>query len=403
MTPGPASLAADPTWAALPGGAFGVRAPIASLRESKILEVWQMGFTVPDVIGLWVGEGDLPTPPFICRPAIQALEGGETFYTHKHGLPELRQALADYHADIYGVHVAPDRFTVTSAGMSAAMLAMQMFTGAGDNIIGVTPVWPNALAAAEIMGAQVREVALDPLPTGWALDLERVFARCDARTRAVYLASPGNPTGWVMPSAQQRALLDFCRRRGLWLIADEVYGRIVYRGRAAPSFLEVAAPDDPLIVINSFSKAWAMTGWRLGWMIHPEALAHTLGNLIEYNTSGAQPFLQRGAVAALREGEPFVAEMVERCRAARDLVLQRLGGMKKVEVTRSEAAFYLMFRVKGVTDTLAFAKMLVTQARVGLAPGVAFGAGGEAHLRLCHACGTERVSLAMDRLQPFLD
>jgi aspartate/methionine/tyrosine aminotransferase len=382
-----------------------VRPEIENLTRSGIVEVWQMGFSVPDVIGLWVGEGDLPTPRPICDAAAAALAAGETFYTHKTGIPALRQALAAYLHRLHGCRLDPEtRIAVTSAGMNAMMLAVETIVGAGDNVVIVSPVWPNFAACVNIMAAETRPVALAAGPGGFTLDLDALFARCDARTRAIYLASPGNPTGWIIPVAQQRALLEFCRRRGLWLLADEVYERFVYDGSrdAAPSFLVLAEPDDPLIVVNSFSKTWAMTGWRLGWMVVPERLIGLIGNLLEYNTSGAQPFLQRGAVVAVERGEAVAREMVERCRVGRDLVLPRLGAMGRVRVVRPEGAFYLMFGVEGVSDVLAFAKRLVLEARVGLAPGTAFGPGGEGFLRLCFACSAARLSAAMDRLEPVL-
>jgi aspartate/methionine/tyrosine aminotransferase len=383
-----------------------IRPEIEALEDSRIVQVWKLGFKIPDVIGLWVGEGDLPTPAFICEAAAEALRRGETFYTHKRGIPELRQALIDYYRRIHGVALGDDRVSVTSAGMNAMMLAMECVVGAGDNVVAVTPVWPNIFATVEIMGGQVRHLPLAPTPAGWRLDLDRLFAACDERTRAIYVASPGNPTGWVMSRAEQRAVLEYARRRGLWIVADEVYGRLIYDampGRmAAPSFLELAEPDDAVAVVNSFSKTWAMTGWRIGWMVAPPRLTMAVDRLIEFNTSGAQPFLQRACVVAIEQGEPFVADMVERYRAGRELVLQRLGGMAKVHVVRPEAAFYVMFGVDGMTDSLEFAKRLVHEARVGLAPGSAFGPGGEGHLRLCFASGTDRLSRAMDRLEPVL-
>jgi aspartate/methionine/tyrosine aminotransferase len=380
-----------------------IRPEIEALADSRIVEVWKLGFQVPDVIGLWVGEGDLPTPAFICEAAAEALRRGDTFYTHKRGIPELRQALIDYHRKTYGVSLADDRIAVTSAGMNAMMLAMESLVGAGDNAICVTPVWPNIFATIEILGGAVRHLPLDPTPAGWQLDLDHLFAACDGRTRVIYLASPGNPTGWVMPRQQQRDLLEFARKRGIWIVADEVYGRIVYDGApAAPSFLELATPEDAVVVVNSFSKAWAMTGWRIGWMVMPARLTATVDKLIEFNTSGAQPFLQRACVVAIQQGEPFLKELVQRYAAARELVLQRLGGMRRVRIVRPEAAFYVMFGVDGMADSLAFAKRLVHETHVGLAPGSAFGPGGDGHLRLCFAASRERLSEAMDRLEPLL-
>ncbi|MDZ4738216.1 MAG: pyridoxal phosphate-dependent aminotransferase [Rhodospirillaceae bacterium] len=387
-----------------------IRPEMEELPESHIVAVWQLGFEVEDVVGLWVGEGDLPTPKFICDAAAQSLANGETFYTYKRGLPELRQAIATYHEGLHGHAVDVERVIVTSAGMSAIMLATQAIIGRGDNGIVVSPIWPNAAAAMRIVGAEVREVGLDATPSGWKLDIARLEAACDENTRAIYIATPGNPTGWLAESHEIKAIMDLARRRGIWAVADEVYNRFVYDRppgasgvTSAPSFLAEAAQDDPLIVVHSFSKAWAMTGWRMGWMIAPERLGTTIDKLIEYNTSGAQPFLQRACIVAIEQGEGFVAEMVERCRRARDLTIQRLSAMKRVHLVPAPAAFYQMFSIDGSGDTLEFAKRMVREARVGLAPGSAFGQGGEKHFRLCYACSTERISKAMDRLEAFLE
>lgn len=378
-----------------------IRPEIDALPDSEIVEVWKMGFEVPDVIGLWVGEGDIPTPPFICDAAASALKAGRTFYTHKQGIPALREALARYHARISGVAVAVDRITVTSAGMNAMMLIAELLVGHGDNILVVSPVWPNFSRAIEIMGGEAREVALEPSNKGWRLDLDKLFAAADARTRAIYLATPGNPTGWLMEHDEMKAVLEFCRRRGLFVISDEVYHRFTYDRPVAPSFLEVAGPDDPLFIVNSFSKSWAMTGWRVGWMVTPARLAAPVDRLIEYNTSGGVEALQAACVVALEEGEPFVRGLIERCHHAHDLVVRRLGAMKGVSVVPAPAAFYVMLQVEGMGASLPFAKKLVREARVGLAPGSAFGKGGEGHLRLCYASSHERLTKAMDRLEAF--
>jgi aspartate/methionine/tyrosine aminotransferase len=200
-----------------------------------------------------------------------------------------------------------------------------------------------------------------------------------------------------------QAIVEFCRRKNIWFVCDEVYSRLIYDRPVAPSVLQFAKPDDPVIAVNSFSKTWAMTGWRLGWMVMPKALHPVVERLLEFNTSGGQPFLQRAAVAAIEQGESFVAEQLERFRAGRDLVTQRLGGMKRVRVTQTDAAFYLMFEVDGEPDSHKLAIKLVDEARVGMAPGAAFGTGGEGFLRLCFASSTKRLGEAMDRLEPFLD
>jgi len=380
-----------------------IRQQIEELEDSKIVDVWRRGFGKPGLIMLGVGEGDLATPKFIADAAYKSLLDGETFYTHKRGIPELRQALAGYHKRHWGVEIADERIAVTSAGMNAMIIIMEIAIDAGDNMVAVSPVWPNIFATAEIMGGDVRMVALVNEAAHWHLDLDKLFAACDARTKVIYAASPGNPTGWVMPAEQMQAVVEFCRRKNIWFICDEVYGRLIYDRAVAPSVLQFARPDDPVIAVNSFSKTWAMTGWRLGWMVMPKGLAPVVERLLEFNTSGGQPFLQRAAVTAIKDGEPFVAEQLARFRAGRDLVTQRLGGMKRVKVTRTDAAFYLMFQVDGEPDSHKLAIKLVDEARVGMAPGAAFGTGGEGFLRLCFASSTKRLGEAMDRLEPFLN
>jgi aspartate/methionine/tyrosine aminotransferase len=382
---------------------FQLRPEIKTLPDSGIVEVWKMGFTVPDVIGLWVGEGDLPTTRFICDAAAKSLNAGETYYTYKGGIPELRQGLSAYYKRHWKVDVSDERIIVTSSGMNAMVLIVQTLCGAGDNAVCISPSWPNIFAAIQVMGAEPRQVALTGDDKGWHLDIEKLFAACDARTKAIYLASPGNPTGWVMPEDQRRALLDFARKKRIAIIADEVYGRLIYDGRTvAPSFLEIAEPDDPLFVVNSFSKTWAMTGWRVGWIVAPQAITHKLEMLIEYNTSGGQTFTQRACVAALEQGEDWVKWMIERCRQSRDVVINRVAQMNRVQVIPADAAFYLMLRVEDMGDATDFCKRLVVDGRVGLAPGTAFGAGGEQYVRLCYAQSPERIGFAMDRLAKFL-
>jgi aspartate/methionine/tyrosine aminotransferase len=285
--------------------------------------------------------------------------------------------------------------------MNGLMLVMECLIEAGDELVAVTPVWPNIFAAAKILGGVPKPVTLDLTDRGWSLDLDRLFAACGPRTKAMFVNSPGNPSGWMMTEEQQRAILAFCRQRGIWLIADEVYDRFVYDRAVAPSFLSIAEPDDDLIVVNSFSKAWAMTGWRMGWLVHPASLGANFDRLVEFNTSGAPRFLQDGCITALAEGEGFACHVVERCRQGRDLVYQGLSDLPKVRLARPEGAFYAFFAVEGLTDSLATAKRILEEVSVGLAPGSAFGPGGEGHLRLCFAGGPERLSAALERLAPL--
>ncbi|HEX3499251.1 MAG TPA: pyridoxal phosphate-dependent aminotransferase [Stellaceae bacterium] len=382
---------------------LGIRPAIEALPASKIGEVAAVGFGDPAIVPLWFGEGDLPTPAFIADAAIAALREGQTFYTHKRGIPELRQAIAEYLTRLHARPVGGERVVVTSAGMSAIMLACQILVEPGDNVVIVSPVWPNINASVEALGGEARAVPLVATPEGgWRLDVERVIGACDERTRAIFVNSPSNPTGWMWRRDEAEALLAAARKRGIWLMSDEVYERIVYDRPVALSLLDIAEPEDRIIVINSFSKSWAMTGWRLGWMVTCEALHPVLDKLIEFNTSGAPTFLQPAAIAAIRDGEPFVASMVERCRAGRDIIMAGLATFSRVRATPPDGAFYAFFRVDGMTDSLEFAKEIVRRCKVGLAPGAAFGPAGEGYLRLCFASSPERLNEALERLRPML-
>jgi len=370
------------------------------LSETPISEVALTVFGEPDVVPLWFGESDLVTPDFVRDAAAEGLHGGETFYTWQRGLPEFRVAMSAYTERLYGIKCPPDRISLTTGGMQAILLACQLLLDPGDNVVIVSPIWPNITSAAKLVRAEPRYVALDrKADGGWKLDLQKIFDTVDDRTRAIFVNSPGNPTGWTMSTEEQRALLDFAKKRGIWIMADEVYARLIYTRAVAPSFLEIAGPDDPVLVLNSFSKPWAMTGWRLGWLTHPAGLGDQIAKLVQINTSGVPAFLQRGAIAAVEKGDDFVKQMVDRCRAGGELVFQRLSGIPRVKISRPEAAFYSFFSVDGVTDTMAFCKKLAKDYKVGLAPGEAFAAGGQGNIRLCFASGAERLSKGLDRIE----
>ncbi|MBN9088669.1 MAG: pyridoxal phosphate-dependent aminotransferase [Reyranella sp.] len=376
------------------------RAVARDLQETGISEVAMTVFGDPDVVPLWFGEGDLVTPDFVKQAAERGLKAGETFYTWQRGLPELRAALSAYTERLYGIKCGAERISVTTGGMQAILLSCQLLLDPGDNIVIVSPIWPNISSATKLVRGEPRYVALDRSEDGvFSLDLQKIFDAVDDCTRAIFVNSPGNPTGWTMTSDQQRALLDFTRQRGIWIMADEVYARLIYDHAVAPSFLDHATADDALLVLNSFSKPWAMTGWRIGWLTHPAALGDQMAKLVQINTSGIPAFLQRGAIAAIEQGEDFIRRMVERCRAGRELVFQRLSANPRVTIARPEAAFYNFFSVDGVSDTMAFCKKLAKEYKVGLAPGEAFAAGGQGNIRLCFASGAERLSKGLDRIE----
>jgi aspartate/methionine/tyrosine aminotransferase len=382
---------------------FSLRPEAELAPESGIVEVANHGRERPGLVPLWVGEGDLPTPRFICEAATRSLAAGETFYTWQRGIPELRAALARYHEHLYGGAFDPERFFVTIGGMHATQTAIRMVAGAGDEVLIPTPSWPNFAAALSVAGARAVSVPMASDERGWRLDMERLAARVTARTRAVVINSPANPTGWTASRDELRAILDTARRHGLWIIADEIYARFVFEpvltkeGRA-PSFRDVMEPEDRILFVQTFSKNWAMTGWRIGWLEASPALGGIVENLIQYSTSGVPVFAQRAAIAALDHGESFVAHQIARAHRGRDIICEGLGATGYVKLPPPPGAFYAFFRVDGVADARALALRLVEDANVGLAPGTAFGEGGAGYLRLCFARKAEDLEEAVRRL-----
>ena len=379
-----------------------IRTAIDELRDSPILDMFREGFRVPGIIPMWAGEPDVATPAFICEAASQALAEGRTFYSDNRGIPALRAAIAAYHHRLYGIDLADSRIAFTFSGMNAVMQVMQATLAPGSNAIAITPSWPNAMRAMQINNATVREVPLAHDETGWHLSLDDIVAATDADTRLIYLATPGNPTGWMIERHQAEQLLAFCRDRDIALLSDEVYHRIVYDRPVAFSFLQIARPTDPVFIVHSFSKSWAMTGWRMGWLLYPEGCTAAFEKLIQFNTSGGLEFMQAAGIAAIEGGEPFVAEFVRRCRTGHDLAANRFAAMPRLNPIPSSGAFYATFEIDGVTDTVAFCRRAIHEAKIGMAPGASFGRGAERLIRICYAKSPELLNVAMDRLASFV-
>ena len=378
------------------------RAAVRALAASKIRELYNEGVGKPGILPFWVGEPDEPTPGFIRKAGADSIAAGEVFYTHNLGIPELRDALADYLSRIHK-KVSPDEVVVTTAGVNALMLASQLLVDPGDRVVEVVPLWPNLQEIPKILGATVSTVPLGFSPEGWKLDLGRLIDALKPGTRALYLNSPNNPTGWVITREEQRVVLEHCRRHGIWIFADDAYERLYFGpGAIAPSFLGLCEPEDRVVSANTFSKSWLMTGWRLGWLVVPPALTADLGKLVEYNTSCAPVFVQRAGIAALKEGEPVIARTVERFRDARDFLVKQLKTVPRVQVAVPDGAMYAFFRVEGMADSLAFCKRLVREQGLGLAPGAAFGPEGEGYVRWCFAASHDKLADGVARLRRAL-
>ena len=379
--------------------------------DSGIVDIMNYGRRRGNVIPLWAGEGDLTTPDFIREAASKSLADGETFYTWQRGLPQLRQALADYTNRLTGQVLDAERFCVTGSGMQAIQIALQLVLDPGDNIIVPSPAWPNIVAASGIRQANVIDSAMPFVDGRFVLDMQAIEeAARDSKTRAIFINSPSNPTGWVADLETLKAVHALAEQHDLWIIADEIYARFVFGDAAlpgtdpkrAPSFKDVDPLSPRVIYVNTMSKNWAMTGWRVGWIEAPAELAQRIENFIQYSTSGVAAFMQRAAIAALNEGDWFIGEQVARATANRDLLVETFAPLNRLQVSAPDGAFYLFFKVVGETDTRNLARRLVDEVGVGLAPGTAFGPGGEQFLRMCFARDPEHITDVANRIARWM-
>jgi aspartate/methionine/tyrosine aminotransferase len=406
-----------------------MRQTLINLEESKIREVANAGMGRSDVLAFWFGESDEVTPDFIRQAAIESLQKGETFYSHNLGLPELRDSIAQYMSGLHGT-IGSNRIAITSGGVNALMLAVQALVDPGDQVVAVTPVWPNLTAQPLILGADLRCISLRPVGGSWELDLQALLAQITDRTKVLILNAPNNPTGWTLERDQQRAILAHCRQTGTWILADEVYERLYYEETAilapgrpepdvppgaggrgplgaiypcAPSFLDLAEPEDRLVVVHSFSKSFLMTGWRLGWLVMPPLLTQPMGKLVEFNTSCASVFTQRAGIAAVQRSEEVTPRVVAHLKHCRDTLVPLLKNLPGVEVEAARGGMYAFFKLAGFGDSLELAKRLVAEAGLGLAPGNAFGPEAQGWLRWCFASkDPARLAQGVDRLGVWL-
>jgi aspartate/methionine/tyrosine aminotransferase len=380
---------------------------LSRVEYSRIRELAEIAMAMDGVYRLYFGESNLPTPAFIKEAACQALADGYTFYSENAGLPSLRRALAGYYERFHDVVLDPGReIVVTASGVQALHMGIRGVLDPGDQAIVLTPVWPNGPGMVRMANADVVELPHRLSGARFGIDFEALEAAVTPRTRLLLYTSPSNPLGWVADIEEQRLLLDLARRHGLWLLADEVYERLWYgaerAGDPAPSILRLAGRDDAVIVTQSFSKTYCMTGWRVGWLVARADLGRRAGELNEYVVSHAASFAQKAAETALAEGDSWVHELVRQLRENRDLCLSALRGLPGVTVPEPEGAFYLFPRIDGLDDSFELCRRLLVEQKVGLAPGVAFGAGGEGSLRLCYAAEPSVLEPALERLEAFL-
>jgi len=377
---------------------------IEELATSPIRKIANSAIDNKDVIPLWFGETDIITPSFISDSMKLALDNGHTFYTTNHGVPKLVETISQYSSNLHKKNISHDRIMITAAGMNALMMSAEALINPNDKVICITPVWPNFMRCIEIMGGKIIEIplTLSEINNSWSLNMDDIKNNI-GNVKGIYINSPNNPTGWMMDTKEQQEILDICRENNVWIIADEVYERIVYNRKVAPSFLDIADENDLLLVINSFSKSWAMTGWRLGWMTIPKNTLHLFEKLNEFNIASPAAPVQHAGITAIKEGENFIKDMINKLSHSRDIAIKYLSSFSRVTLPEPTAAFYTYFKVEGISNSEKFCMDTLIETSVGLAPGTSFGQGGKKWVRICYAKSPELLEEAFNKLKPILN
>jgi aspartate aminotransferase len=377
------------------------RACLNKISPNIAAELLRYGRSKSDVITLAQGENDAPTPQFIRDAATKAIQDGKTFYGQPLGNPELRQEISNYYSRIYDLNIPTSRIFVTSSGTTAVHMALQSIIDEGDEVVAVTPIWKNLIGIIEMAGGKLNEVCMTNSDHGWALDLNKLFDAVTPRTKAILLVTPSNPTGWVMPAEQIKQVMEFARERDIWIVSDEIYSRGAYGTMRAPSFLDVSEPDDKLYIINSFSKNYSMTGWRLGWLVGPASAETKIYDMALYEYMCPADFTQHAGIAALRHGEQFITSQLQSWQKNIDLIEESFSRTGKTIMVRPPATFYAFFRIDGQTDSMMLARRMIDEVGLSLAPGCSFGSSCKDYLRLCFGVSPEKLTKALDRFEDF--
>lgn len=370
--------------------------------ENKAAELLRYAKTKPDVISIAQGEGDMPTPDFIINAAFEAAKNGETFYSPSLGIDPLRAAISTYYKKIYQTDVPTDRIFVTASATHAMHLALTSIIEPGDDVMAITPIWKNLLSAVAVAQGNITEFPLEYKNNQWNLDIDSLFASVTEKTKALLLVSPSNPTGWIMSDDEIRQIVAFARKQDIWIVADEVYGRMIYDKDHAPTFLHHIKDDDKVFIVNSFSKAYAMTGWRLGWLVGPQHAQSKIQDLALYNNMNPTTFAQYGAIAALENGEEFLKSNLALWQKNRDTFLDICARNPNIECPDPQATFYAFFKINDEPDCVALTKRLIDDVGVSVSPGVSFGKDFKGWIRICYGLSEELMKEAFDRLEKGL-
>ena len=355
-----------------------------------------------DVVRFDVGEPDLDTPSFIREAAKKALDEGFTHYVQSRGIPELREAIAEHVGFELGLSVDPSREVLVTPGSKFALAAaLMVLAGAGDEVLIPTPAWPTYKACALMAGAKPVEVPTKP---PYRLDEEALKEAITPRARVIMVNTPNNPTGGVMPLEDLKAIADLAVDHDLAVISDEIYKALVYGGRRHVSIATLPGMRERTVVVDGFSKTYAMTGWRLGWAVGPAEVVDAMVRVQQASTTHPTAFVQVAGVAALRGPKDFVGEMVKEYDRRRRVMVEALRGVDGVRCEEPEGAFYVFPDFTGLgLSSAELSRRLLMEARVSSVPGAAFGPGGEGRLRLAYTVSVDRILEGVGRIKRFVE
>jgi aspartate aminotransferase len=378
---------------------LGSETAFSVLAKAKALEAQGR-----EVVHLEIGEPDFPTPEHIVEAGCRALRGGETHYTPSAGIPELREAIAEDISRSRGITVDPAQVVVTPGGKPIMFFAILALVERGDEVLMPNPAFPIYESMVDFVGGTPVFVPLRQ-ENDFRFDLDEFRANLTERTKLVILNSPANPTGGVFTQEDIREIARALRDRpDVYVLSDEIYCRLLYSGTFASIASEPGlGPEERTIILDGFSKTYAMTGWRLGYGVMPEALAEEITKLQVNSNSCANAATQHAGVAALMGPQDAAGEMVEEFRARRDLIVAGLNDLPGVECANPKGAFYVFPRITGTgLDAQTLADRLLEEAGVACLSGAGFGVHGEGHLRFSYANSRENISRALERMRDLL-
>ena len=377
---------------------------LSRIRPSGVRELFEIASRYKDVINLTLGEPEISTPRHIIEAAYRAMREGFTHYTTNLGIKELREAIADRYEKEYGVAVDPDKeILVTQGATQAILMCMAAILDKGDEVIVVTPAFVAYFGVAEILESRVIE-APTSMEKGFKPDVGEIERLITSRTKLIIVNSPCNPTGAVYSRDLLSSIVKLANEYDLYVISDEVYEKFVFEGEHNCILSVDKSSRDRLIVVGSFSKTYAMTGWRLGYVIAPDSVISNMVKFQMYNGVCPGSFVQKAAVEALRGPHEFIDEYRRELLKRREYSYSRLREIEGVEAYRPEGALYIFPRIMAAEDmgSIEFCKRLIREERVALVPGSMFGSRYDGYVRISLTTNIENLEEAFNRLERFL-